>query len=223
MSIFDFIERFILFVIPGVIVYAEFGYLTGRYPQAEILTISNIFINSILSYMGGNLFLMLMNQFPKSNLALVDIVQMLSGDKQSITAEGLFFAIVAACLIGMIAVAISEHRVLFRLANKLSISQKTDNDEVWDYLFDQQPWIIFRDYVTGNTYYGRVERCSDKRGLRELLLEEVSVWSVKDGDYKMEKVYLSRQPSEFSIEIDNYTEEREKDDAANTETAASTV
>lgn len=49
-----------------------------------------------------------------------------------------------------------------------------------------------------------VIKYSDGNEARELLLEEVSVWSKADGEYKMEEVYLSRLPSEFSIEIDNY-------------------
>ena len=71
-------------------------------------------------------------------------------------------------------------------------------------MFDRQPWIVVRDYVTGNTYYGKVIKYSDGTETRELLLKEVSVWSKADGEYKMEEVYLSRLPSEFSIEIDNY-------------------
>lgn len=125
MTVFDLVERFILFVIPGFIVYSMFCYLTGKKP-------------------------------------------------------------------------------LFRFANFLNLSHRADNSSVWDYMFDRQPWIVVRDYVTGNTYYGKVIKYSDGTETRELLLEEVSVWSKADGEYKMEEVYLSRLPSEFSIEIDNY-------------------
>ena len=76
-----------------------------------------------------------------------------------------------------------------------------------------QPWVIVRDYVSGNVYYGCVTKYSDKNSLRELLLTDVKVWSKKDGEYHMEHVYISRDSSEFSIEIDQYNKENKSEES----------
>lgn len=54
MTVFDFVERFILFVIPGVIAYSIFCYLTGKKPLADLLSVSYVFIASIYSFIVGN-------------------------------------------------------------------------------------------------------------------------------------------------------------------------
>lgn len=54
MTVFDFVERFILFVIPGIIAYSMFCYLTGKKPLADLLSVSHVFMASIY---GINIFL----------------------------------------------------------------------------------------------------------------------------------------------------------------------
>ena len=148
--------------------------------------------------------LQLVNLFPCFELQLVKVTQILSGNSGSLSVAGIISATIAAIVLTFIAVFVWDQNLLFRFTNFLNLSHRADNSPVWDYMFDRQPWIIVRDYVTGNTYYGKVIKYSDGNEARELLLEEVSVWSKADGEYKMEEVYLSRLPSEFSIEIDNY-------------------
>jgi hypothetical protein len=95
--------------------------------------------------------------------------------------------------------------VLFRVSNRFKITNRTDNEDIWDELFDEQPWIIFRDYITKHTYWGRVRKVSDKKQEREIVLEEVTVYDENGEElYKMKQVYFCRNSSEFSIEIDNY-------------------
>ncbi len=207
MSVFDFIQQFILFVIPGVITYFLFCYLTGKKPLTDLLSVAIIFICSTLSFVLGNLFFMLINLIPSVDFSLADVEQILAGNTNGITIPNLLAAIVSSILLGAVAVLFREKKLLFRFANYLNITKRTDNDEVWDCMFDSQPWIIVRDYVSNNVYYGCVTKYSDGVALRELLLVDVTVYSKNDGDYHMEQVYISRAPSEFSIEIDDYNKE----------------
>lgn len=209
MTIFDFIQQFILFIIPGVISYLYFCYLTGRKLQSDLFTIAIIFIYSTCSFLLGDLLLILINLVSCFNFKLADVVQILTGNTNGITVPNLLVAIVSAVLLGIVTVLFSDKRLLFRLANRLRITRRTDNDEVWDYMFDFQPWVIVRDYVSGNVYYGCVIKYSDRNALRELLLIDVRVWSKNDGEYHMEQIYISRAPSEFSIEIDQYNKEED--------------
>lgn len=211
MTVFDFAERFILFVIPGIIAYSLFYNLVGRKPPTDLLGISYIFIASIFSFIIGNLLLQLINLCPCIDFRLVEVTQILSGNNGSLSAAGIVSATISAIVLAYFIVLVWDHNWPFQIANRLKLSHRVDNNPVWDYMFDIQPWIVVRDYVTGNTYYGKVIKYSDGSETRELLLQEVSVWSQKDGDYKMEQVYISRSPSEFSIEIDNYNKGDESD------------
>lgn len=204
MTIFDFFERFILFIIPGSILYTLFHYLTGKQIRTDTFNILYIFIASLTSFLFGNLFLCVLTLLPCFDFAVVQVTQILSGNTSSLTISGMVAAIVASLLLTFVLVFIWEKNLLFKFMNKLKISHKVDNHDVWDYMFDSQPWVVVRDYVTGNTYYGGVIRYSDNNSQKEILLKDVKVWSIKDGEYHMETVYLSRLPSEFSIETDNY-------------------
>ena len=216
MTVFDFIQQFILFVIPGVITYLLFCYLTGKRPLTDLLSIAIIFICSTVSFLLGNLFLVLINMLPFRDFQLADVAQILAGNTKGLTVPNVITAIVASIIIGELAVLFWDKNILFKIANSLHITGRTDNDEVWDNMFDSQPWVIVRDYVSNNVYYGCVVKYSDKTTVREMLLVDVKVYSKHDGDYHMEQVYISRAPPEFSIEIDNYIKEsKNKEDSEN--------
>lgn len=204
MSLFDFIQHFILFVVPGVITYLLFSHLTGSKPLSDLFSVLLVFIFSTLAYLLGNLGLFLLNLIPDVDFQLADISQILTGNTNNITTQNIIASLISSVIIGLLAVLVWDKRLLFRIANLMKITGKTDNCEAWDYMFDTQPWVIVRDYVSGNVYYGRVERYSDRSSIRELLLNDVRVFCEDDSEYHMEQVYLSRTPSEFSIEIDDY-------------------
>lgn len=212
MTVFDFIQQFILFIIPGVITYLFFCYLTGRKLQSDLFAIAIIFICSTASFLLGNMLLLFINIVPRFNFELADVVQILSGETKGLTVPNLISAIAASVVLGTVAVLFWDKNMLFRLANLLKISGRTDNNEVWENIFDTQPWVIVRDHVSNNVYYGCVIKYSDRNTLRELLLMDVSVWSKNDGEYHMEQIYIARAPSEFSIEIDKYNKEIEKNE-----------
>lgn len=214
MTVFDFIQQFILFIIPGVITYLFFCYLTGRKLQSDLFAIAIIFICSTVSFLLGNMLLLFINIVPRFNFELADVVQILSGETKGLTVPNLISAIAASVVLGTVAVLFWDKNMLFRLANLLKISGRTDNNEVWENIFDTQPWVIVRDYVSNNVYYGCVIKYSDRNTLRELLLIDVSVWSKNDGEYHMEQIYIARAPSEFSIEIDQYNKEIDKNEEA---------
>lgn len=220
MTMFDFIQHFILFVVPGVITYLLFSHLTGRKPLSDLFSVFLVFIFSTLAFLLGNLGLFLLNLIPGIDFQLADISQILTGNTKNITAQNIIASLISSVLIGLLAVVVWDKRLLFRIANRMKITGKTDNCEVWDYMFDKQPWVIVRDYVSGNVYYGRVERYSDGSSIRELLLIDVNVFSNNDGDYHMEQVYLSRTPSEFSIEIDDYESTNKTEEEKNAEQQA---
>lgn len=213
MSTFDLVGQFLLFLVPGFVVYTEYRYLTAKKDSVELQDVAFLFLASIVSFLGGDLLVIAVNLLPGADLQPVDVIGLLCGSTESLTTAGFAFAIAAAAVIGIAAVAVQEKGPLFRLLNRLGISRKADNKDVWDSLFEKETWIVLRDHVTGNTYFGQVDRYSDNGEQRELLLEDVHVWEADvdetgDDGYHMEKVYISRGPSEFVIEIDDYRKGR---------------
>lgn len=98
-----------------------------------------------------------------------------------------------------------SENIIFFIAEKLNITSRSGNTEVWDNLFLAQPWIIYRDLITKHVFYGCVQEYSDKQDIHEILLSNVTVWN-SDGSesYSMKKVYLARNINEFTIEIADY-------------------
>lgn len=224
MSVLDFISKFILFIIPGAISLLLFCYLTGKKGTSEFFSVLLICIASSISFILGNIGIILVNCLFKSSFEQVDVFEVITGSEGIISITGMTSSIISSVLVCILAVFLWDKNYLFKLANWLKLTHMTDNSSVWDYMFDQQPWIVYRDYITGNTYYGCVVKYSDGESGHELLLSDVSVYSKNDGEYHMEQVYLSRQPSEFSIEIDNYEKEKNRDasTAAEIETCQAT-
>ena len=213
MTLFDFISKFIFFVIPGMITTILFFHLTGKEIPSKIVAIFYVFLASTLSCFGANGIIYIGNHILGTDCPFIKVTEILSGNQYSLTNWGVVFAIAVAVILGFLAAAAAEHNLIFRLAQKLKITNRKDNKDVWDSLFDKEPWVVVRDYVSDHIYQGRVVQYSDKMDLRELLLDDVIVSSEKD-NYEVKHVYLSRKPSEFSIELGEYKEEegREKDE-----------
>lgn len=207
MTLFDFLGQFVIFIIPGLLTFSLFCYLIGERPRAELMGVSYIFVASIFSFEIGNLIIYLINLLMSKKIKYIAVSEMLSGINNSLSTVGMLVSCVSAILLAIIVAYLWENNIIFLVARKLRLSHKVNNLEVWQCLFDEQPWVIVRDYISENVYYGKVIQYSDSSDMRELLLSEVRVWSKKDGEYTMEKVYLARQCSEFSIEIDDYTKE----------------
>ena len=198
-----FLDRLILIGVPGVIAFSLFCYLTGKTVANNVLSVAYIFSASVISYLSGNIILLLLNRFFSAHFVISNIGGIFAESHSdfSISHESLMASLIIAILLSLLSVWVWDRNILFSFANKFQLTHKRNNDAVWDYMFDEYSKILVRDYITGNTYFGGVLRYSDGDApIRELLLQDVTVWKNSE-KYPMEKVYLSRKPSEFSIEF----------------------
>ncbi len=209
MEVFNFLSQFIFFIVPGIIFTYISGYLLNEHERDQIKFSLNIFVVSTLSFVIGNFILSLLNQWLPINFVVTEVTLILNDGQ--ISQASLVSAIFISVLTSLLFVFMLNNNLIFKIANKCKITNRSNNYDIWDELFIGNPWIIFRDYITNYSYFGRVEEASDRKEDRELLLCEVSVFDESGNElYEMEKIYLLRKPSEFSIEIDNYTEVTEK-------------
>lgn len=210
MEIFDFLSKFIYFIIPGVIFVFIYDYLTNTTKCEQLKLILKIFVASTSAFTLGNSLVYILNKFLKLNFEITKTTLILTNGK--ISQASFITAILLSILMSFICVFIINNNLIFKLANKYNITYRINNQDIWDNLFIENSWIIFRDYITNYTYFGKVEEASDKKEERELILCNVVIYDEYNEElYRMEKIYLSRKPSEFSIEIDNYKEAKENE------------
>lgn len=112
-------------------------------------------------------------------------------------------AVVAVLLGGMLS-AITNHHVLYRVSERLGISRKFGDPDVWSYFLNSPDilWVAVRDVATDTVYEGEVEAFSDTGTAPELLLRRVKVSrSSTDAKlYECDRVYLSRDRSSLVVE-----------------------
>ncbi|HET7232678.1 MAG TPA: DUF6338 family protein [Longimicrobium sp.] len=112
-------------------------------------------------------------------------------------------ALVAVLLSAMISAAVNR-RTLLRVGNRLTLTRKTGELDVWSFLFNSPAgtYVVVRDLPEDLAYAGTVEVFSDTSSPAELLLKNVEVFqsSTLTKLYEAERVYLARDPTKLVIE-----------------------
>lgn len=114
------------------------------------------------------------------------------------------FSALAALVLGAAVAAVINHHVLYRTAERLGISRKFGDPDVWSYFLNSPDirWVVVRDVATDTVYEGAVEAFSDTGAAPELLLRSVKVSrnSTDTKLYECDRVYLSRDRSSLVVE-----------------------
>ena len=214
MDLFEFIQKFFLILLPGILGSYLYSSLNVHKEQHYYFEFLKMIMISFVSYVTTDvLFCGIKKLFPCFIYAPIDIVHQIGSSASVIPTANVFvsvfFAIVFACLL----TKARYENWLFQLANKLKLTRRIDNQPIWEHVFDDSDVVVLRDYVTGNTYYGKVYSYSDNSENREIYFENVSVFDENSEFlYKAEKLYLSRVHNQFTIEVqdDSQTKEGER-------------
>ena len=90
-----------------------------------------------------------------------------------------------------------------KLGRKIRVSSRYSDEDVWEVFFesDDTVWVYVRDKKYKLIYLGAVEKFSDSRRDRELVLREVSVYD-EDSNllYEVPALYISRNKDDLTIE-----------------------
>lgn len=101
----------------------------------------------------------------------------------------------------------SNHKFLIRLMQKLRVTRKFGDEDVWDYLLNSgTPNVEFvnvRDFQNKVTYAGYVRAFSERTDRRELCLENVKVYELDSSVelFEVPLLYLSKSPTDLHIEF----------------------
>ena len=210
MDLTEYFIKLAFFLVPGFISWTVYSILVNRKETESISTVIRAFGCSIVDYMFGNLLIMVINAVLeliciKTGWGAMSITEIINHPGTTIPQENLIAALIVGFPFAFALAKVDSENIIFFIAEKLNITSRSGNTEVWDNLFLAQPWIIYRDLITKHVFYGCVQEYSDKQDIHEILLSNITVWN-SDGSesYSMKKVYLARNINEFTIEIADY-------------------
>lgn len=209
MDILEFIQKFFLILLPGVISSYVYTSLNVQKQQHYYFDFLKIIMLAFTSYLLTDAtFYTIKKLFPCFICSPIDIIHLIGSSKTTLPTANVFvaslFAIVLACLL----TKASHENWLFKLAHKLNLTRRIDNQSVWEHVFDDCDVVVLRDCITKNIYYGKVYSFSDNSDNREIYFENVRVFTENaEFLYSAEKLYLSRAHNEFTIEVQNDTPE----------------
>jgi len=98
------------------------------------------------------------------------------------------------------------HKVINKLGHFFRVTQRFGDEDVWE-LYHNMPgneWVYVRDHKLSLTYYGWIYAYSDSEKERELLMQDVEVFSSEEkGEplYHRKILYISRHRHDLTIEV----------------------
>lgn len=211
MDIFEFLQKFFLILLPGIIGSYLYASLNVQKEQHYYFEFLKMIMLSFVAYLSTDvLFGSIRKLFPCFICAPIDIVHLIGTVEAVIPTANVLVSVVFAILWACVLTKSRYENWLFKLANRLKLTRRIDNQTVWEHVFDDSDIVVLRDRVTKNTYYGKVVSYSDNSENREIYFADVYVFDERsDFLYHAEKLYLSRAHNEFTIEIQNDSQSAE--------------
>lgn len=201
----EFTFSLLIVCIPGVIVYFTFYKLVGGSPKGSLDTILLVFLFSILSYSLLDVFV------------AEDIITTIIFRLQYLDTKYILYSSLIGIFISYILAYGYTKKVFNKLGQKLSVTNRYGDEDVWDYFHNatingkDYGWVIVRDHKYDFFYYGYISVRSDSEKQRELIISQVSVYDNISGNllYKTEHLYISRNSDDLTIEIPTINSEGE--------------
>ena len=206
MEFIDFLQKFFVFLIPGIIGIYLYGILNIQKEEHYYLSFLKIVMLSFASYLLTDVtFLATKMLCPCFVCDAIDILHYLGSSGTVIPTQNAIVAVLFSVILACLITKAQYRNWIFRIAAKLNITQRIDNKTVWDHIFNDSDVVVLRDEITKNVFYGKVTVYSDNSENREIYFENVRVFDNKSNFlYEAQNLYLSRAHNEFIIEIYDY-------------------
>lgn len=136
--------------------------------------------------------------------ATLDVWAIVTTQRASIDPSEVFWATLLSPGIAAGAAFIVNHKLINRVAQKLRISSKYGDENLFSFFLNAQniDWVYVRDISNKLTYQGRVVSFSEADDMQELVLSEVTLFAYETSDelYSVPVIYLSKARGTFIIE-----------------------
>lgn len=134
----------------------------------------------------------------------VTFFEILTNERARISWGEIGSSAVLAVLLAFALAAARNHNVLHRAAERLRISRRFGETDVWGHFMNSPEvrWISVRDLAADRVYQGWLDAFSDSGAEPQLLLRDVEVYQNSTGAklYDRKRVYLS--PNKHSVAIE---------------------
>lgn len=228
--------KILLILFPGIVTTKIVNRLTERKKENAWEFFIRAFVYGIVTYMLTYVMLSVINLvckvctygFPNMN-SYPDILDMnfykniLNADENlSIEFYNIFIPTFIAVIFSFIIAKFDTMGYLNKLAQKLNVTNKFAEDDVWENIFnsiDENVWITIRDFKNDLMYQGWPQKFSSFHEEKELLLQNVGVYrnSTAEKLFEKEMMYFDfSKEDNFILELevekseDNDTKKEEK-------------
>lgn len=205
MDISVFAFRLLLLFFPGIICCYIIDTFTVHQERTQFEFIINSFLFGLISYILYWVLIILchkLNWIVNSDFVFL---KALNDTNHNISYREILYVSFLSAVVGIFITAIHTYKLHFRLIQKLKITRKFGELDVWGYLMNSSDteWVTVRDIANNLMYDGWVQAFSDNSKEAELLLGDVVVYKNDTGEklYDVDSQYLSLDRNNISIEI----------------------
>jgi len=218
MEITELVWKLFLLLLPGVVASLMLNQISSNRTQSVLIFIINSALFGIATFLIMELFVSLyhlivsiFSNHIKIRFGLnLSIWGNLFDNKNEINKIEILISYLLSIPLGVFYGFIYSKKLINKLFQKLRLTHRYGDDDVWSFFFNSPDtkWVLVRDKQINITYYGSVRAYSDTNEKREILLNEVDVYTTDKWEflYKSDAVFLELDNNNYSIEIPN-TEE----------------
>lgn len=209
--------RILLLFIPGIITNMLVNKLTERKKENNVYFFIRSFIYGIFSYFLLYIICMFLNWIippiiksvcinqPVIREFKVTFLECLINTKKEFNILEIIYATIIALPLSFIVSYIENKNLINKIAQKLNISNKFGENDVWSYVFSSLPtdvWAIIRDFDKKLIYEGWPSAFSFNYTENELFLENVTVYDLDSNKlYEIDSMYITMEPNKMNIEF----------------------
>jgi len=205
MDLTEFGLRLVLLFIPGIICAGLIDTLTTHRQTTQFRFTLRALIWGVVSYGFLSLF--------KPDLSFFNA---LSDTSVNPSIPEAAIATGVAVVLALTTTYIVTHKLHFRIAQKLRLTRRYGDQDIWGYLFNSTDvdWAVVRDHKRKLVYDGFVKLFSDDSKNAELYMTDVRVYDNASGDhlYDVPGMYLSLDRTDMTIEFQDATMKPSKGD-----------
>ncbi len=125
-----------------------------------------------------------------------------------------FWFYVLSLAFGLFWAFIMSKNIVVKILRKLKLTFRNGDEDVWTFFLNSPDtdWVLIRDHQRKLAYYGRVRNYSESYEKREILLEEVQVYTSEEWKeiYRMKAILLELTNFEYSLEIYNTPQDEQE-------------
>lgn len=199
MDISSLTVKLIIILIPGLVSYFIYKRLTSRSnKRSDLMFISIAIFLGVLSYLGLQLITIAtcgIRNICGSNGSYESLETFKSISGADIEYKEVLMASLLSVVIAFVLARMDTKNIINRLGIKFNVTKKETDETLYvAYLSKKEVDVVYiRDPKNNLTYFGKLFSFSEKENVKEIVLEDVTVYLYNEGTelYKIPSIYMT--------------------------------